>query len=602
MQSSSIKNFSFYIILIALPFAFFLILEAGLRFIDYGKDHPLFIENPASPEYLLPKPDAIKRYFPEGADVPSVSIETNFFLKEKPKNGIRIFVQGGSTAAGYPFGYGASIAGMLDYRLKQTFPDRTVEVINTALSAVNSYTVLDFVDEIIEQQPDAVLIYAGHNEYLGILGVGSAYTAANSQTATLLYLKAKSLRIFQLLQNIYWSFSVQESPIDKQTSRTFMSKVAKHKNIPFNSALYHQGLEQFETNMSMIIDKYKSAGIPVFISTIASNLADQKPFSSSKLPTDITKKYAGETRIITNELLNDAQKYQSADLFYQAGKILVNENKHQNASDAFEQARDLDLLRFRAPKPINKQIKYLAKSKSVHLVDSEMALKAAAPNNIIDNSLMLEHLHPTINGYFIIADTFYHAIEESKLLGEFPNKISTQTAQQDMPIFESEIFWGKAKIAGLMADYPFTDKPTKVMLPTIVTWHDKLGLAAYTKQASWLTIAIENINQSKEKNKPQYIKSVKLLADAMPYSHEHNHRAGIVLLENREPQQALRYLIRAVNNNAKDTNSQLALSHTYLKLERFQQAIHLLESVLLLDPKNTTANDVLPKIRAHLSK
>ena len=41
------------------------------------------------------------------------------------------------------------------------------------MSAVSSYTLLDFSDEIVDYQPDAILIYAGHNEYLGILGVGS---------------------------------------------------------------------------------------------------------------------------------------------------------------------------------------------------------------------------------------------------------------------------------------------------------------------------------------------------------------------------------------------------------------------------------------------
>ena len=147
----------YQLIALAIPFVFFAMLEGGLRFFDYGSETPLFIDYPSTnkstaPQYLLPRPDVVKRYFPADSAAPSVTIETNFFLKNKPDDALRIVVQGGSTAAGFPFGYGASIAGMLDYRLKQSFPDRTVEVINTALAAVNSYTVLDFVDEIIEQQ------------------------------------------------------------------------------------------------------------------------------------------------------------------------------------------------------------------------------------------------------------------------------------------------------------------------------------------------------------------------------------------------------------------------------------------------------------------
>ena len=58
----------------------------------------------------------------------------------------------------------------LEERLQATFPGREIEVINTALTAVNSYTLLDQADEIAGQRPDAVLIYTGHNEYYGALG------------------------------------------------------------------------------------------------------------------------------------------------------------------------------------------------------------------------------------------------------------------------------------------------------------------------------------------------------------------------------------------------------------------------------------------------
>jgi tetratricopeptide (TPR) repeat protein len=527
---------------------------------------------------LLPRPDVVKRYFPEGSAAPSVTIETNFFLKDKPDDGLRIVVQGGSTAAGFPFGYGASIAGMLDYRLKQSFPDRTVEVINTALAAVNSYTVLDFVDEIIEQQPDAVLIYAGHNEYLGILGVGSAYTAANSPAATLLYLKLKNSRIFQLLQNSYWQLTKTKVPKDAQKSRTFMSKVAKHKNIPFGSELYDAGLAQFENNLSLVIAKYQAAGIPVFISTIASNLADQAPFSSTEKSDE-----------------------QSADFYYQQGQQLLAKEDYNKAKQAFVKARDYDLLRFRAPTAMNGVISKLANNGSVYLVDSNQALTAAAEHGVIGKSLMLEHLHPTIKGFFVIADSFYKAIEKSAIFGEFPLTITTQAAQSDVPVFDAEVYWGKAKIAGLMADYPFTKKPQKVQLPMVKTPSDRLGLSAYQSKIGWLTIATENLNYGKKSDPILYLKSAKLLADAMPFDAAHNYRAGIALIEAKEFVQAPRYLKRAIGINNENVNYQLALSHVLLEQGKLKQAVPWLESVFQLDAKNATANDVLPKVKHHMA-
>ena len=576
-------------IALVIPFTFFALLEGGLRFFDYGRDMPLFIdypqdENSKAPQYLLPRPDVVKRYFPEGSAAPSVTIETNFFLKNKPEDGLRIFVQGGSTAAGFPFGYGASIAGMLDYRLKQSFPDKTVEVVNTALSAVNSYTILDFVDEIIAQQPDAVLIYAGHNEYLGILGVGSAYTAANSPTATLLYLKLKDFRIFQLLQNIYWQFAQPADQGNNHKSRTFMAKVAKHKNIVFGSDLYEAGLQQFQRNMTLVLDKYQAAGIPVFISSIASNLADQPPFSSEP------------AQSLSKESLTNA------NALYQQGKIYLAEGKYKKAEQALIKARDYDLLRFRAPSEINAIISELTTPQSVYFVDANQRLVDAAKHNIIGNDLMLEHLHPTIDGYFIIADSFYKALQKSDVLGRFPQYINTELAQQDLPVFDAEIYWGKAKIASLMADYPFTKLPQKVQLPVAKTPSDRLGLAAYKKQIDWLTIAQENLGYGKRYDKALYVKSAKLLADAMPFDASHNYRAGTVLIEQKSFRQARRYLMRAIAVDNNNINYQLALSHAFLEQGKLKQALPWLESVSRIAPNNTTVVDVLPKVKAHLAQ
>jgi hypothetical protein len=44
---------------------------------------------------------------------------------------------------------------------------------------VNSYTFYDKIDEILKEDPDAILIYAGHNEFYGELGIGSSKSPEN---------------------------------------------------------------------------------------------------------------------------------------------------------------------------------------------------------------------------------------------------------------------------------------------------------------------------------------------------------------------------------------------------------------------------------------
>jgi len=156
----------FTAIAVLLPIIAVVAVESVLSAKDAFPRQPLFIRNTQFPEYSLANPTVVQRFFSRPEMAPNVSIETAFFRTEKAPGTLRLVVQGGSSAAGFPFGYGASLAGMLEQRLRREFPERPVEVISTAMSAVNSYTLLDFVDEIIALQPDAVLIYvsgAGEN-------------------------------------------------------------------------------------------------------------------------------------------------------------------------------------------------------------------------------------------------------------------------------------------------------------------------------------------------------------------------------------------------------------------------------------------------------
>ena len=66
------------------------------------------------------------------------------------------------------------------------------------MAAINSYTLLDFMDEILEQSPDALLIYTGHNEYYGALGVGSEQSLGNSRWLIHTYLKLRSVKLLCL--------------------------------------------------------------------------------------------------------------------------------------------------------------------------------------------------------------------------------------------------------------------------------------------------------------------------------------------------------------------------------------------------------------------
>ncbi len=547
------RKIGFWLILICLPLLLIAALEGAVRVLGLVPTYPVFVPHPAAPNYLTMRPDVIRRYFPVGADIPNVTVEPHYFLTEKPKNGIRLFVQGGSTAAGYPYGLGASIASMLENRLRQSWPDKPVEVVNTALSAVNSYTLLDVADDIIAQRPDAVLIYAGHNEFVGIMGVGSNYRLAESPAATAVYLQLKQLHLYKLLEQMLASKPAVAA--NSQEKRTLMSKMAAAQPITVDSPLYQAGLAQFQRNMRLLLAKYRDAGIPVYLATVASNIADQPPFQSADLTTEqlrsLTALQQGDSSQFAS-LATEAKTQQHALLTYQLGRWLRQQQRVEEAQQWLSLARDFDTLRFRAPQAINEQIKAFADNKAVWLVDAEQALRDHSPDGLIGRQLMLEHLHPNLPGYFVIADAFYQALASSKQLPGYAVTVDKAKAWAARPVLPAEEFAAFARVAQLTSDYPFQRTPQPVELPAAENPLQQAGLDFYAKKIDWLQLMKISMQVYQQQGDAEMqLKTALILADAAPDQPSWNAYAAKLLEKSTKPELAWWYWQRAEINGVR---------------------------------------------------
>src|SRR3984893_11561587 len=193
------RIFIFRTISILIPFIIICLVEIFLRIVHYGNNLDLFIESPGNKDFLVFNPSASKRYFTNQAIATTGNKE--LFKKVKDKNTCRIFVLGESTTIGYPYFHNGSFHRWLQYRLTHTFPDRHFEIINLSMTAVNSYTVLGFAKELVDYEPDAVLIYSGQNEYYGAQGVASTSRLSGNRTLIRLLLALRRLGIVQCLSN-----------------------------------------------------------------------------------------------------------------------------------------------------------------------------------------------------------------------------------------------------------------------------------------------------------------------------------------------------------------------------------------------------------------
>lgn len=602
----------FYVIAFLLPFVLLLILEGLLRISGFGKQYPLFVPSNYSKDYLQANSEVVKRFFHQARFAPPVGPDTFLFRKNKDSDSIRIVLMGGSTAAGFPYGRFGSPAGMLNQRIKAQFPDSHVEIISVAMASINSYALLDFVDEVIEIKPDAVLIYAGHNEYLGVMGVGSVYASNGSHAANLLFLKLKEWRIFQLIQSIYYALFKTAVDVDHSDgSRTVMASVAKEKAIAFDSALFAQGSAQFEQNLMAIQSALRNAKVPLYLSTIASNKMDLPPFSSSSNP-DVEQlidraKPRSNRRIIQQgvKLLENGDT--SADLAYAVAQAMLAESD-ERAAKFFTLAKDYDLLRFRAPSSFNHIIQEIAEQDSVAssptiLVDSEAAIRNDSSGKIIGAKHMLEHLHPTPRGYFLIADSFYRSL----LANGFFNKLAaarqtisdpqlSEQAWRNMPLSEVDQLVGEYKISTLTSDYPFTNSKINVAAPKNDTPMQKIAKRRIEGEP-WITTQQELLVILQQQNNiSEAAKAAGLLYDALPNETEVARVASLLYLDINELGFAEFYARRAladsIKNDKTNANYYLTLAEIIFKSGDISGATSILNELLEIEPNNTRAINI----------
>ncbi len=599
----------FYVIAVLLPFICLLIFEGLLRISGFGKEYPLFVPSNYSQDYLQSNPEVVKRFFHQAKFAPPVGPDTFLFRKNKDSDSIRIVLMGGSTAAGFPYGRFGSPAGMLNQRIKAQFPNSHVEIISVAMASINSYALLDFVEEVIEIEPDAVLIYAGHNEFLGIMGVGSVYASNGSHAANLLFLKLKEWRIFQLIQSIY--YALLQTPFDVDHSggsRTVMASVAKEKAIAYDSTLFAQGVEQFEQNLIAIQSAFSKAKIPLYISTIASNEMDLPPFSSSSNPDAEqlidSAKPRSNRRIIQQGVKLLESGNTSADLAYAVAQAMLDEND-ERAVEFFRLAVDYDLLRFRAPSSFNRVIQKIVKnsslgSASTFIVDSEAAIRSDASGKIIGAKHMLEHLHPTPRGYFLIADAFYRRLIDNDFFNKIDtasqtlsNPLLTAQAWQNMPLSEVDLLVGDYKISTLTSDYPFTNGKVDVAAPKSDTPIQQIAKRRIEGEA-WITTQQELlVILQQQNNLSEAAKAAGLIYDALPNETDAARVASLLYLEINElgfaEFYARRALLDSVNNNEINANYYLTLAEVIFKSGDVSGAISILDELLKLEPNNTRA-------------
>ncbi len=589
----------FYVILILIPILFFILLEVGLRLFNYGYNLDQWVE--VTPTSLALNPEIGKRYFYTTQTIPE-SIQ-DIFDKEKSPNSFRVFVLGGSSAAGYPYMPLGSFSRYIRQRLEHTYPQTKIEVINIGLTAVNSFTIRDFIPGVIEQKPDLVIIYAGHNEYYGALGVGSMESLGKSRSFINMVLYLNKYKITQLVRDFISWFSTQIASDTESKTGTLMSRMAMDQEIILNSEIYELGIEQFDGNISECLEMLGKTNVNVIIGTLVSNLSDQPPFIS-KTVADLP----------------------SANEVFSKAKNSLNNGLIEEADSLFRYAKDLDLLRFRAPEKINKIISSFVGRYNMPVVNLDSVFSKYDPVGIIGDNLMTDHLHPTLEGYLLMGKSFYNAMVEKKYLpGDSPS--ITNLDKQDS-ITVADYRFSKLdsviadyKIKQLKNDWPFINRQNKLSNEKLLmpkTHIDSLAYQYLIDKKAWLDIQRDAASYYIKTDQINlFIKQMKVLTHQYPVLYELNNSAannllqrgftdeafyfvsrryklspdafsskwfGIIILSKGNYADAINYLEESLQYNSNDEQVLYNLAGAYSQIKEYKKALETVKKALLIKP------------------
>ncbi len=343
------------------------------------------------------------------------------FLADKPEGSFRIFVVGGSSAAGVPYSFDLAFSGWLQRRFDAELPDVPIEVVNAARSAYASRRLLAVTRELAHYEPDLLIIYSGHNEW----GEARFYRHLIGVNPILFRLRVglASTRLYAVVSRALGVGAGPEaSPVrfDDVDNAMQMFAVANRRlegeAVSEREMLYRE--EHYRHNLEQMIFAMHAVGAQVMLVTLAQNLADWPPGASSHridlspaeqaaweehvargrelAPGDCTGALAEWTRALR---IDD----QFAQLHFEVANCQRALGQLEGARHHYLQASDLDRIPHGAPSRYNEVLRELAAEHGTLLVDVEEILAGESPGGLVGNNLFVDFAHPDLGAQQRIA-------------------------------------------------------------------------------------------------------------------------------------------------------------------------------------------------------
>ena len=505
----------------------------------------------------------------------------------KPANTYRVFVLGSSAAMGDPEP-AFSLSRQLELQLRHAYPGIHFEVANAGITAINSPVVRVLARDCARLQPDLLIVYEGNNEVIGPYGPGTVFSQfLGSASAIRAGQMIKSTRTGQLLA----SLARRVGPTNKDLGDWGGMRMFLKNEIDRDDPRLVKTRELFRDNMRDIAESGRRVGAAVFVCTVLTNQKDFAPFVSRHraglTAAEKTKWQAlfdeGQQSVDAGDDAIAEKKFREAlaldehfaELHFRLGRLCLRQNRAVEAKAFFQQALDLDELRFRTDSRLNQVIRELA-ADGVKVVDLAAAAERQSAQGIIGDEFLYEHVHLNFSGTYLMARELFTQVSvdlvRRKLIpgNAAPSEfISMQDARRQLAYTTYEQAMIIKELQARFAGAPFTAQSDNVARQRI-----------YAERAS---VATRMLAQLETRDGLVALYEQALAASPGDWLLERN--AGMALVGLGLPERARPYLVHAASVIPDDADTLFALATAQQKLGAAAASMETFTALRELEPR-----------------
>ncbi len=580
---------------------FFLVLEillalAGISplidqqdpLVGFSESLPLFVEDEENPTRLVTATNKLAYFNPQS------------FPATKAAGTRRIFCLGGSTTHGRPYDDRTSFTGWLREFLPLADPAHRWEVINAGGVSYASYRVAAVSEQLLGLEPDLLIIYTGHNEFLEEVTFPDWKERSGLLEETTLL--AAHTRLFTVLYKGLGPSS-QGSPqaalpgeVDEILNHTVGPSSYKRDDIQRD-----QVAALFQLNLRRIVRLADQHGIPVLLVTPASNLKDFSPFKSQHRE-GLTGREQQQWQQLVDQARGLAIEQQwpeavtclqeaitidnrHAGSHFQLATTLLADKKYARALVHYQRAREEDVCPLRCLASQVASVREVARLESIPLVDFEhlLAEKCLQENGyeIPGNGFFLDHVHPTIESHRLLAEQIIQQMESDGWWRLGPqwnearrNQVSQQLLESINPADHARARRNLAKVLNWSGKHMEAGVLAISVLKELPGDPEALSIAAaYMRQLGRIDTAIDYLAR-------RISSGVNVL--------DSRRRLASLLVEAGRLEEAFRHQQKVVEIQPNDAQGFHHLGIILAELKRFEESISCYQSAIQLD--RTDAN------------